>query len=108
MRYWEDMARSFGENLETLMREKRFSVSVIAKELSMPAKTVHEWVGKDGRMPRNPDVLKRLADLLNVTVYFLLYGEEDPRSPLNHFLEKTEIHTGMYEITIKKVNSKSK
>ena len=102
------MAKTFGENLESLMREKRFSVSIIAKELKLPAKTIHEWVGKDGRMPRNPDVLKRLADVLNVTVYFLLYGEEDPRSPINDFLDKTEIHTGIYEITIKKVNSKSK
>lgn len=105
----EGMAKySFGENLERLMKEKRYNVSSLAQELGIPSKTVHEWVGKGGRMPRKPEVLRQLSDVLNVSVYCLLYGEEDPRSALNQILEKTEIHTGLYEITIKKVNPKER
>jgi transcriptional regulator with XRE-family HTH domain len=97
---------SFGENLEKLMKERRFSVAALAKHLGVPAKTVHEWVGKGGRMPRDPEALKKIAEQLDVSIYFLLYGVEDPKSAFAQILEKTEIHTGLYEITIKKVNSK--
>lgn len=101
-----NMAKSFGENLEKLMSERRFSVSALAKHLAIPSKTVHEWVGKGGRMPRNPDVLKKIAMILDVSIHFLLYGDEDPKSSITQILEKSEIHTGLYEITIKKVNPK--
>lgn len=99
--------KSFGQNIEELMTQKRYTVSTLAKELKVPAKTVHEWVGKNGRMPRNPDVIRKLSEILSVSLHFLMFGEEDPRNPLNQFLEKTEIHTGLYEITIKKVNPKN-
>lgn len=99
--------QSFGQNIEELMTQKRYTVSTLAKELKVPAKTVHEWVGKNARMPRSPEVIRKLAELLGVSIYFLMFGEEDPRNPLNQFLEKNEIHTGLYEITIKKVNPKN-
>ena len=99
-------SKSFGENLEALMKEKRFSVSALAKELELPSKTVHEWVGKGGRMPRNPDVLKRLSEVFGTSVHHILFGVEDPKSGLGVLLESSEIHTGLYEITIKKVNSR--
>lgn len=99
---------SFGENLERLMKERRYTVASLAKELGTPSKTVHEWIGKGGRMPRNPEVLRQLSEVLNVSLYCLLYGEEDPRSALSQILEKTEVHTGLYEITIKKVNPKDR
>jgi hypothetical protein len=35
-----------------------------------------------------------------------MYGTEDPYNLLDNLLQKTEVHTGMYEITIKKVNPK--
>ncbi len=99
-------SKSFGENLEKLMKERRFSVSALAKHLEVPAKTVHEWVGKGGRMPRNPEVLKNIAGILDVSIHFLLYGAEDPKSSLTQLLDKSEIHTGLYEITIKRVSPK--
>ena len=95
---------TFGENLENLMTERRYTVSGLAKELKLPAKTVHEWIGKGGRMPRNPEVLKKLSKVFGVSVHYILFAEEDPKNSLNSLLESTEIHTGLYEISIKKVN----
>jgi hypothetical protein len=57
-------------------------------------------------MPRDPQVLKKLAEYFDCSVYFLLFGEEDPKSLIGEILEKTEIHTGIYEISIKKVKTK--
>lgn len=99
---------SFGEILEELMASKRVSISMLAKELAVPAKTIQEWVGTGGRIPRNLDSIKKLSEYFDVSVHYLLFGEEDARNIINDILEKTEIHTGMYEITIKKVKQKNR
>jgi transcriptional regulator with XRE-family HTH domain len=99
---------SFGENLENLMADKNVSISKLAKDIDVSAKTVQEWVGKTGRVPRNLDSIKKLSEYFDVSVHFLLFGEEDNRNIINDILEKTEIHTGLYEITIKKVKHNNK
>lgn len=97
------MKHSFGNNLESMMKKKNFSARSLSKQINVPYKTVQEWIGSTGRMPRDPEVLRKLADIFNCTVYYLLYGEEDPKTLIGEILERTEIHTGLYEITIKKV-----
>ncbi|MEN0059634.1 MAG: helix-turn-helix transcriptional regulator [Bdellovibrio sp.] len=99
------MSKSFGEVLKQLMSERNLSVSQLAKAINCPSKTVQEWLGPHGRVPRDLEVLKRLAQHFNCSTHSLLFGEEDPRGILGDILEKTEIHTGLYEITIKKVKT---
>lgn len=100
--------KSFGEILEDLMDQKNLSIAKLAKELSVSPKTVQEWVGKGGRIPRNPESLKKLASYFDISVHYLLFGEDDPKNLIENFLEKTEIHSGLYEITIKKVSRNNK
>ncbi len=98
--------KKFGDVLQHLMEQKNLSARELASRLGFPAKTVNEWVGKGGRMPRNPDHLKKLADFFQVSLHQLLFGEDDPRSLLSEVLNKTEIHTGLYEISIKRIEPK--
>lgn len=100
------MKRNFGEILHSLMKERRISGRSLAKEIGVPYKKLQEWLGPGARMPRDPEVLKKVSDYFNVTIHFLLFGEEEPRSLIGEFLDKTEIHTGFYEITVKRVNTK--
>lgn len=104
-RFIDSMTKTFGEVLKQLMSERNLSVSHLAKAINCPPKTVQEWLGPHGRIPRDLDVLKRLAQFFNCSTHSLLFGEEDPRGILGDILEKTEIHTGLYEITIKKVKT---
>lgn len=97
---------TFGEVLEKLMKDKRISTKELASAVGVPAKTVTEWIGKDGRTPRNTDTIKKLSNFFDVSTHYLLFGEEDPKNIINELIEKTEIHTGLYEITIKKVKQK--
>lgn len=97
------MAKSFGENLDGLMRSRNLTPSTLAAKLGESVKTVREWIGAKGRMPRNPEVLKKLSEVFNVSLHYLMFGEEDPKSLVAQILEKTELHTGLYEISIKKV-----
>ncbi len=101
------MISCFGNNLESLMKQKNLSVRTLSKQINTPYKTVQEWVGTNSRMPRDPEVLRKLSEFFNCSVYYLLFGKEDPKSLIGEILEKTEIHTGMYEITIKKVKTKN-
>ena len=102
------MGKSFGENLKLLMQQKNLSASRLAKDIGVSPKTLLEWTEKGGRMPRSPDHIRALADYFHISTHQLLFGEDDPRSPLSEFLDKTEIHTGTYELTIKRVNIKSR
>lgn len=97
---------SFGQNLKALMARDRVNASTVAKAIGEPAKTVQEWIGAPARTPRSLEVIPKLASYFKVSTHFILTGEEDPRDSLGVFLEKTEIHSGLYEISIKKVQSK--
>jgi len=99
------MKKTFGEILETLMKEERVSIRQLSSELNVSSKSVQEWVGANGRMPRNPEVLKKIASYFKCSVHFLLFGEEDSNNPINMILDKTEIHSGLYEISIRKVKT---
>jgi len=99
--------KSFGLVLESLMRERNLSVRALAKELKLPHKTVAEWIGASGRVPRHPESLKKLAEYFGVSIHYLLFGEQDPHNFISDVLDKTELHSGLYEITIKKVKTRS-
>jgi len=94
----------FGDRLKQLMKKKNLTGKKLSRDLNISYNSIQEWLSS--RMPRDPQVLKKLSNYFNVSVYFLLYGEEDPTSLISSILEKTEIHTGLYEITVKKVKTK--
>ena len=96
----------FGKTLENLITKKNMSIRQFAQAIDVSPKTAQEWVGKEGRFPSNPEIIKKIANLFEISVHELLYGEADPREFLGSILEKTEIHTGLYEITVRRVNIK--
>lgn len=100
------MKSKFGLNLESLMRKRNLTVRSLSKALDVPLKTAQEWAGPTGRLPRNPEALKKLANHFSVSIHYLLFGEDDPQSLLSEVLEKTELHSGLYEIVIRKVKQK--
>jgi transcriptional regulator with XRE-family HTH domain len=93
----------FAKTLKKIIRQKAMTTGELAKEINVSPKTINDWL--TGRTPRDLDAVKRCAEVLGVTVHYLLYGEEDRRNLIEEILERTEIHTGLYEISIKKVTS---
>jgi transcriptional regulator with XRE-family HTH domain len=94
----------FAKTLKTLIRQQASSVNELAREINVSPKTINDWL--TGRTPRDLDAVKRCAEFFKVSVHFLLYGEEDKKNLIEELLEKTELHTGLYEITVRKVSSK--
>jgi transcriptional regulator with XRE-family HTH domain len=62
------MATEFGDNLKRLMEERKLTGRALAKKLGVPYKTVQEWVGPGGRIPRTPDTLKKLYSLFQSSI----------------------------------------
>lgn len=95
----------FDKTLKRLIRQRGTTTGELAKKIKVPAKTISDWL--TGRTPRDLDAVKRCADVLGVSVHFLLYGEDDRRNIIDEILEKTEVHTGLYEISIRKVSKRA-
>ena len=102
----ENGNKNFGDTLLKLMQQRNISARELAKGIEEPQKTVNDWLTHKKRIPRDPQTIKKLAEYFGVGVYFILFGQEDPKNILDAILEKTEIHTGLYEISIKKVKPK--
>lgn len=96
----------FGVNLEKLLEESGVSITKLAKEIGVGKSTVQEWVGKGGRFPSSPKHIKSIAEYFEITTHELMYGVLDQNSLIGQILNKTLIHTGLYEISISKVDMK--
>jgi len=59
-----------------LCKEKGLTLAALAKETGVAQPTLHGWT--TGRSVHNMDDLKKVCDVLNVSLHFILYGEEDP------------------------------
>lgn len=99
--------KPFGENLKELLKQHNLTVRAASKKLDIPQASLNEWVGSPNRLPRDAGVIKKLAEFFNISVHELIYGTQEPKSIIGELLEKTEIHTGLYEISIKKVKAKA-
>ena len=92
------------EFAKTLIRQKAMTRGELAREINVSPKTISDWL--TGRTPRDLDAVKRCSEVLDVSVHYLLYGEEESSHLIEEILEKTELHTGLYEISIRKVSKK--
>ena len=103
------MKKSFGENLEHLMKEHRVTAKKLSQDLPVPYKSVQDWLASSGtkRMPRDPEVLKKLAEYFNCSIEFLLFGiDETKKVGLEDLLQSVSVHSGLYRINIERVIEK--
>lgn len=64
------------KNLIKLCKEKGLTLAALAKESGVKQPTLHGWT--TGRSVQNMDDLKKVCDVLKVSLHFILYGEQDP------------------------------
>ena len=96
----------FGENLEKLILENYRSVAEFSRHINKNRKTVGEWLGKGGSFPSKPEDIKAISLALGISVHELMFGTHDENEPLCSLTEKIEVHTGVYEISIRKIKDK--
>ncbi|MBS1983066.1 MAG: helix-turn-helix transcriptional regulator [Bdellovibrionales bacterium] len=73
----EDM----GSRLQKLLQEKHYTASQVAQALNIPKATFSCWIGRGGRFPQNPLLIKQLAEFLGVSLSYLIAGIEETPTP---------------------------
>jgi transcriptional regulator with XRE-family HTH domain len=59
-----------------LCKEKGLTLATLTKESGVPQPTLHGWT--TGRSVQNLDDLKKVCDVLEVSLHYILYEENDP------------------------------
>lgn len=75
-----------GQQLERILKERRISLSHLARETKVPKATLHGWT--TGQRSIDPIQVKKVAHSLGVSIHHLLFGESDP-------LERAQGNTAM-------------
>ncbi|MFN3698182.1 MAG: helix-turn-helix domain-containing protein [Pseudobdellovibrio sp.] len=94
------MSTQIGKVFSQIVKEQRYTLKEISKATGVPASTLAEW--QANRTPKNPAQVKAVAKFLDVSLHFLLFGEEDQLEPLTKLI-KEDVFSGTFEINIKRV-----
>lgn len=98
----ESMSLKIAATLKKLMERNHFSLADISKETGVPKSTISDWLSN--RSP-NPVQAVKVAKFFEVSLHYLLFGEEDTEEPLTKLI-KQDVFTGTFEINIKRINIK--
>ena len=64
------------KNLMKLCKDRGLTIAALAKESGVKQPTLHGWT--TGRSVQNLDDLKKVCDILRVSLHCILYGVNDP------------------------------
>lgn len=93
--------RGTGKNLVKLCDERHLTLSKLAKLSGTKQSTLHGW--STGRAAHNLDDLKKVCEVLKVSVHFILYGTQDPyESAPEISLEK--LFKGNFQVTFRRID----
>lgn len=105
--------RAFGARVSALRKAKGLTQESLAALIGTPKSTVASW--EAGHMGNNPKLLLELCRKLStpespVSFQFLLTGELDAQASIDigEYFEKSEILTGLCEVTIRRLTPKQK
>ncbi len=92
------------DRLREAISKVDMSITTLARLAEVPRQNIMKWL--QGSSP-NIEQLSRVANVLEESLDWLVSGKM-PEDPMGQFMEKLHIHTGLYEITVKKVVKKRK
>lgn len=91
------------KNLAKLCAERGITLTQLARLSGVKQPTLHGW--STGRSVKKIDDLKKVCEVLKVSVHFVLYGTQDPFESSEQILE--EIFSGDVRVTLHRVNPKT-
>jgi lambda repressor-like predicted transcriptional regulator len=91
--------------MNRMMKEKKLSIKELSRLSGVPSSTLHEWLNL--RIPKSPVQVKKVANVLNVSLDHLLFDEQEALKPVPiQDLMTDDTVSGVFEITIKRVKEK--
>ena len=90
----------FAENLSQAMKSRNLSFAELAKKAGISKSTIHGWT--TGRRVQDLKELKKVAQVLKISIHELAFGEPDPFESMPQEILR-ELFTGDVRVTIHKV-----
>jgi transcriptional regulator with XRE-family HTH domain len=95
-----------GPTLIRLMNEQGLSLKELSFSSGVPLSTISHM--RRNRQPRDISTVMAVARSLHVSLFYLLYGQDEP-SQKSEFIGElmAELFSGAFEIRVKKIRNKS-
>lgn len=95
----------FSKNLKDIIKKRKLTITEISKGTNIPISNISEWA--QGRKPVLSEDLIRLADYLEVSLEYLITGKNKEDEIIENIINRvgeefTQIHKGIYRITVEK------
>lgn len=87
--------------LRKLMKQREITTKQLAKDVSIPEGTLKTWLA--GSAPRSLADVRKVAQFLNVSFEFLIFGEE---SKANHGSERRKSYEVLLKLQIEPIEEK--
>lgn len=94
--------KTLKDNLNRLLKARGLSLTELSKMSKVPKTNLHSW--STGANPQL-DQLKRVCDVLQVSIHELAFGGVDPYEPKSEEILK-EIFTGDVRVTLHRIERK--
>lgn len=92
-----------GSNLQSLCKQRGWSLTRLAKESGVPIQTLHGW--STGRRSVDLKQVKKVAEAFKISIHHLVFGEPDPyEAPGEEILR--EIFSGDVRVTLHRIERK--
>ena len=98
-----DVSIKIKDTIKIQIAKKNWSLRDLSKMSGVPYSTLQEW--SSNRTPKNPIQVQKVAQSLDVSIHYLLFGVEDRSEPLTKLL-KEDVFSGTFEINIRRVREK--
>lgn len=92
------------KNLTNLCEDKNLTIAKLSRISGVKQPTLHGWT--TGRTVHNLDDLKKVCNVLQVSVHFILFGTSDPHESHKETFE--ELLKGDFQITFKRIIPKDR
>lgn len=89
------------KNLTKLCEERNLSLAKLARLSGVKQPTLHGW--STGRAVHNLDDLRKVCEVLKVSIHFILFGTRDPHES-NSKEAFEEFFKGDFRVTFERVN----
>lgn len=88
-----------GPTLQRLLKERNMTMKELSFESGVPLSTLAHF--KNNRPPKDIASVQLLADSLECTLHFLLFGENENKSEPGDIA--AELFSGVFEVTVKRI-----
>lgn len=91
-----------GPTLQNQMREQGLTIKELSFQSGVPLSTLAHF--KNNRPPKDVAAVQRVAECLNCSLHFLLFGEPENKKVSTDIA--AELFTGVFEVTVKRIKKR--